>query len=135
MSRPGLTRTLRGLAPAALALSLAACGATAKPQAGTLQAHRASHKAVDDPRKNHVSCLRQDHVPVTEFSHWWLKAGTGPGAPQVMFAPTPGAAQELQISGQVTGAEIIGAAVVYPEQGSPALLKKVETCMAKGVTG
>ena len=85
--------------------------------------------------RNHVSCLRQDHVPVTEFSHYWLKAGTGPGAPQVMFAATPGIAQGLQISGQVTGAEIIGAALVYPEQGSPDLLTKIESCMAKGVTG
>ena len=52
-----------------------------------------------------------------------------------MFASTPGTAQGLQINGQVTGAEVIGAALVYPEQGTSSLLKKVESCMAKGVTG
>jgi hypothetical protein len=102
------------LAPAVvlLALVLSACGAAAKPEAGSLKATSVVHQGIDDPRKTHIQCLRDEHIAVT-----------------------PGAAQNLQITGQVTGAEVIGAALVYPNQASNALLKQVETCVAKGVTG
>ena len=65
----------------------------------------------------------------------WLQVGTKPSGPTVQFEPTPGAAQELQIDGQVESAEVIGSALLYPNQASDALLQKVEDCMAKGVTG
>ena len=51
------------------------------------------------------------------------------------FAPTPGAAQDAQISGRVTGAEVIGSALLYPDQASDGLLQTVEDCLAAGVTG
>jgi len=106
------------LAPtvALLALVLSACGTSAKPVAGS-------------------QCLRTKHIPVTRFSHVWFQVGTRPSGPTVQFAPTPGAAQNLQITGQVSGAEVIGAALLYPNQATGTLLKKVETCVAKGVTG
>lgn len=123
------------LAAGCAALSLAACGATAKPEAGTIKAAAKGHKGVDDPRSTHVACLRQEHLPVLEFSRTWLQIAAKPYGPTVHFAPTPGAAQDLQISGQVEGAEVIGAALLYPNQAPGGLLKKVETCVAKGVTG
>ena len=64
-----------------------------------------------------------------------LQIGTKPFGPTVQFTPTPGAAQELQIDGQVESAEVIGSALLYPNRTSDALLQKVEDCMAKGVTG
>lgn len=123
------------LAIGLVAISLAACGSTAKPQAGTLNAASVNRKAVDDPRKTHVDCLRQEHIPVSEFDRTWLQVGTKPSGPTIHFAPTPGAAQELQIDGQVQGAEVIGSALLYPNQASDSLLQKVEDCIAKGVTG
>jgi hypothetical protein len=125
------------LAPAVvlLALVLSACGAAAKPEAGSLKATSVVHQGIDDPRKTHIQCLRDEHIPVTRFGHVWFQVGTQPSGPTVQFAVTPGAAQNLQITGQVTGAEVIGAALVYPNQASNALLKQVETCVAKGVTG
>ncbi|HEY5188220.1 MAG TPA: hypothetical protein VII87_04240 [Solirubrobacteraceae bacterium] len=123
------------LAAGVAALSLAACGSTAKPEAGTLKAATKNHNGIDDPRATHVACLRSEHIPVLEFSHTWLQIGTKPSGPTVHFAPTPGAAQELQISGQVESAEVIGAALLYPNQAPGGLLNKVETCVAKGVTG
>ena len=53
----------------------------------------------------------------------------------MVFEPTPGAAQESQIDGQVEGAEVIGSALLYPNQASDSLLQKVEDCVAKGVSG
>ena len=116
-------------------LALTACGATTKPEAGTLRATTASHKAIDDPRITHVQCLRDEGIPVTKFGRVWFQVGSKPSGPTVQFAPTPGAAQNLQITGQVTGAEVIGAALVYPNQAAGGLLKKVEACVAKGVQG
>jgi hypothetical protein len=123
------------LAAGLAALSLAACGSTAKPEAGTLKAATKNHRGVDDPRTTHVACLRQQHIPVLEFSRTWLQIGAKPTGPTVQFAPTPGAAQELQISGQVEEAEVIGAALLYPNQAPGGLLKQVEACVATGVTG
>jgi len=125
------------LAPpvALLALVLSACGTSAKPVAGSLNATTILHKGIDDPRKTHIQCLRTEHIPVTRFSRVWFQVGTRPSGPTVQFAATAGAAQNLQITGQVSGAEVIGAALLYPNQASGTLLKKVETCVAKGVTG
>ncbi len=125
------------LAPTAalLALMLSACGTTAKPVAGSLSATSIVHKGIDDPRKTHIQCLRAENIPVTRFGHVWFQVGTRPSGPTVQFAPTPGAAQNLQITAQEAGAEVIGAALLYPNQAAGTLLKKVETCVAKGVTG
>lgn len=117
------------------AISLAACGTTAKPQAGTVKAASVNRKGVDDPRTTHVECLRQQHILVSEVGRTWLQIGTKPSGPTVHFEPTPGAAQELQIDGQVESAEVIGSALLYPNQASDSLLQKVEDCIAKGVTG
>ncbi len=122
-------------AVALLTLVLSACGSSAKPEAGSLKATTVVHQGIDDPRTTHIQCLRNEHIPVTQFGHVWFQVGTRPSGPTVQFAPTPGAAQNLQITGQVTGAEVIGAALLYPNQASGALLKQVESCVAKGVTG
>jgi hypothetical protein len=123
------------LAAGLTALSLAACGSTAKPEAGTLKAATKDHKGIDDPRATHVACLRQDHIPVVEFGRTWLQVGSKPYGPTINFTPTPGAAQELQITGQVESAEVIGAAMLYPNQAPGGLLHQVEACVATGVTG
>lgn len=123
------------LAVGLVAISLSACGNSAKPEAGTLKAATTDAKKVDDPRTAHVDCLHSEHIPVVEFGKTWLQIGTKPYGPTVQFEPTPGAAQDLQIDGQVESAEVIGSALLYPNQASDSLLQRVEDCMAKGVTG
>jgi hypothetical protein len=117
------------------AISLAGCGTTAKPEAGTVKAAAAEHKRIDDPRKTHVQCLHSKGIHVSEFGGTWLQVGARPYGPTIHFEPTPGAAQELQISGQVQSAEVIGSALLYPNQASDALLEMVEDCIAQGVAG
>ncbi len=90
---------------------------------------------MDDPRTRHLTCLRAHKLPVTPVGRTWLQIGTPPSGPRVNFTPTPGAAQEAQISGSVQGAEVIGSALLYPDQASDSLLKTVEDCLAEGVTG
>jgi len=123
------------LATGLAAISLTACGTAAKPQAGTLKADTKSHKGVDDPRKKHLACLQQERIAVTKVGTTGLQIETKPIGPTVTFEPTPGAAQESQISGRAQAAEVIGSALVYPNQASDELLHKVEECVAKGVSG
>jgi hypothetical protein len=126
------------LAAGLAAICLAACGTTAKPQAGSQAAIAKSHKGLDDPRKKHIECLQQEHIPVRRIvlhGDPSFQVGVRPSGPTVQFLSTPGAAQNAQIDGQAQGAEVIGSALLYPNQAKDTLLSKVETCVAKGVQG
>ena len=105
-----------------VAISLSACGTTAKPEAGTIKAAAVNHKGVNDPRTTHVECLRAEHIPVTEFSHTWLQIGTKPSGPTVHFEPTPGCrpgGSDRRIGGERRG-DRRGAAVPEPGHRQPA---------------
>jgi hypothetical protein len=124
------------------ALSLSACGTTSKPEAGTKAAIAKSHKGVDDPTKKHIVCLQQEHIGVRReqitVAGRPLPAFQVSGVPQgptVGFEPTPGDAQGAAIQGQAQAAEVIGSALLYPNQAPDQLLSKVEACVAQGVNG
>jgi hypothetical protein len=126
------------LAAGLAAVSLAACGTTAKPEAGTLKADTKTHKGIDDPRTKHLVCLRQDHIPATAITasgYPGIQVGTYPAGPRILFRATPGIAQGMQIQDQEQSAEVIGSALLYPDAGSDGLLQKVENCVAEGVQG
>jgi hypothetical protein len=124
------------------ALSLSACGTTSKPEAGTQAAKVKSQKGLDDPRTKHIVCLQQAHIPVRREQVTiagqplpGFQVGTLPTGPTVAFEPTPGDAQGIQIHGQSQAAEVIGSALVYPNQASDHLAQTVENCVALGVQG
>lgn len=124
------------------ALSLSACGTTSKPEAGTPAAMVRAHQQLDNPVTKHLECLKQEHIPVRPQEVTvegqrlpGFQVGTAPAGPTIGFEPTPGDAQGIQIHGQAQGAEVIGAALLYPNQAPDRLLTKVEKCVAKGVSG
>ncbi len=125
------------------ALALAGCGNTSKPEAGQVRLMAGKHAGrgvVDDPGTKHMKCLQQHHVPVVRTVYGarrlpGLQIGTPPAGPTVTFEPTPGAAQQAQISATAQAAEVIGSALLFPNQASDEELKVVEDCMALGVTG
>lgn len=122
----------------ALAAGLVAgCGNTVKPTAGTIPPTATSegHARIDDPRIKHVTCLREHKLPVVEVGRTWLQVGSPPAGPRVNFQPTPGSAQEEQITARVQGAEVIGSALLFPDGASDDVLKIVEDCLAQGVSG
>jgi hypothetical protein len=128
------------IAAAFCAALLSACGNESKPLAGTGGGTEKLHGrgVVDDPRTTetaHLKCLQQAKLPVTKVGATGLQIGPLPAGPTVMFEPTPGIAQGLQIQGRVEGAEVIGAALLFPNQASDKELKTVEGCLAKGVSG
>jgi hypothetical protein len=124
------------------ALSLSACGTSSKPEAGTPAALVKSHQGVDDPSTKHIQCLQQEHiavhpeqVTVAGQSLPGFQVEALPYGPTVSFEPTPGDAQGIQIHGQAQPAEVIGSALLYPNQAPDSLLTKVEKCVALGVSG
>lgn len=126
------------LAAGLAAVSLAACGSTAKPEAGTLKADVNARNAIDNPRVKHLQCLKQDHIaasPITVAGLPGIQVGTYPQGPRIVFAATPGVAQGDQIQGTDQSAEVIGSALLYPDAGTDGLLQKVEDCVAEGVQG
>lgn len=120
-----------------LAVGLSACGSSTKPPAGSAAALAGTHLhgRVDDPRATHITCLRAHGVPVVPVGQTGLQIGTGPGGPTVVFEPSEGAAQDDQIRNREQGAEVIGSALLYPNQGSDGELATIEQCIAEGVKG
>jgi hypothetical protein len=125
-----------------MAVLLSACGISAKPQAGTPHISKSSdfYGLVDHPFTLQVKCLKRDHVKFRKY----LTAGQKlpaiqvrslPTGPTIVFEPTPGIAQGIQIQGGAEGAEAIGAALLYPNQAPNKLLTKVEDCAVAGANG
>ena len=79
--------------------------------------------------------MRDKGLPVQEFGQTGIQIGAAPAGPRVVFTPSPGSAQGDQIEARVQGAEVIGAALLYPNQGSDAELNQIETCLTQGVSG
>jgi hypothetical protein len=130
----------RALTAAAFAaVALAGCGGAVRVQpttpAGSSQL--ASRGRVDSPvkMKNHLACLRDAHLAVQVLSSTQLRIGAAPAGPTIVFTPTPGAAQAEQIGGKAEAAEVIGSALVYPNQGSDGEMATIGACLAQGVQG
>lgn len=119
------------------AVALAGCGSSAKPEAGAAGTSPPPYGRgkVDDPRSAHVTCIRSDGLSVVEVGQSGVQVGSPPAGPSIQFLPTPGAAQQAQMSGQAQGAEVIGSSLLYPNQSADGELKKVEDCLALGVQG
>jgi len=124
-----------------VALLLGGCGIQSKPLAGTdLKRAHNYYGSVDNPRADHVPCLRDAGLSVHLYQSGRqrlpaIQIGTLPTGPTIIFYPTPGIAQGLQIMDQEQGAEVIGSALVYPNQASASVLRTVEQCTAIGVSG
>ncbi len=119
------------------AVCLSACGSATKPVAGsaTATSPHPGRGVVDDPRTKSLPCLRKLKLAINRQGAAALTIGAGSQQARVMFMPTPGAAQEAQISGQVQSAEVIGSALLFPQAMSDRSLKKIEDCLAQDVLG
>jgi hypothetical protein len=104
-------------------LSIAGCGGTSR------------RGVIDDQRTMHARCMTQAGLTVAEVGQTVLQVGDSATGARIDFQATPGAAQQAQISGQAQAAEVIGSALLYPQQTSDAQLKAIEDCLAQGVQG
>jgi hypothetical protein len=109
---------------------LCGCATTLKPSQGRGQ--------IDSPltsSPNRVACLRAAHLPVEEVGSTTVQIGSLPAGPTIKFEPTAGIAQGQQLQGVLSaqGAEVIGAALLYPHQGGNSELTAIENCLGVGV--
>jgi len=120
-------------------LAVAGCGAVRlQPTTAAGATTLASRGKVDSPLTdvhNHLGCLRADHLAVQVLSPTRLQVGAAPAGPTIVFTPTTGAAQAQQIDGNAQGAEVIGTALLYPNQASDSELTGIEDCLQQGVQG
>jgi hypothetical protein len=110
---------------------LCGCSSVVKPPQG--------HGLLDSPltgNPDRVACLRSAHLAVHVVGSTALRVGLPPATVRVTFEPTAGAAQALQIEGlrSAQGAEVIGAALLYPDHAPAAELTEIESCLSQGVT-
>lgn len=123
--------SLRALLAGGLAVvALSACASTVKPSQG--------RGRIDDPRTggpNYLKCIRDRGLPAVEVGASDIQVGQSPVGPTIRFLPTPGAATAAQIAGDSQGAEVIGAALLYPNRGSNGELHAIEGCLDQGVKG
>ncbi len=124
------------MSPARLAVS---CGLAAVALAGCGQSPTSvGHGQIDDPRtakQNHFQCLRDHGFQATLVGSTEIQVGTPPAGPMIRFTPTPGSAQDAQIEARDPAAEVIGSALVFPNQASDGDLTTIERCLAQGVKG
>jgi hypothetical protein len=120
-----------------VAVALAGCGAVqVQPTTPAGSATLASRGKVDSPitdMQDRLGCLEADHLTVHVLGPTKLQVGAAPAGPTIVFTPTIGTAQAEQIDGNTQGAEVIGTALLYPNQGSASELTSIEDCLAQGV--
>jgi hypothetical protein len=115
-------------AACAAAVLLSGCASVAKPSGG-----RGS--AVDSRTgpPNYLACLRANRLSASERGSNRLQVGRLPSGPTIVFEPTAGIAEGQQIEGKAQGAEVIGAALLYPNHAPGAELTVIENCLGQGV--
>ena len=109
---------------------LCGCASTVKPTQGRGQ--------IDSPlttSPDRVTCLRAAHLPVRSVGPTTLQIGSLPTGATVKFEPSPGVAEGLQLQGVrlAQGAEVIGAALLYPRQAPDSEVTAIENCLSVGV--
>jgi hypothetical protein len=130
-----------GLWPAAVLvlIAVAGCGGAVQVQPTVpAGAKLVSRGKVDSPltdMHNHLACLRGEHLTVQVLSQTKLQVGPAPAGATIVFTATAGAAQARQIDGTAQGAEVIGTALLYPNQASDSELTGIEDCLDQGVQG
>lgn len=62
-----------------------------------------------------------------------MQVGQLPSGPTIVFMPSADIAEGQQIEGKAQGAEVIGAALLYPNHASGAELTVIENCLGQGV--
>lgn len=109
------------------ALLVCGCGAVVHPPQG--------RGRVTDPVTSYgrLRCLVAHHLPARQVGLTGIQVGPLPAGPTVRFQPSNGAAEVSQVNGTAQGAEVIGSALVYPNQGTDAEVTQIEDCVKQGM--
>jgi hypothetical protein len=116
-----MTRVAVCTAACALSLVLAACGSDDKPAPGGPDPN--------DKRAVALACIRDEQDLEARFSGEKSIQVNGLGGPRIEFLLSGGEAEGRQFQGGAQGAEQIGSALLFVNEGSEEDLKKIETCL------
>lgn len=110
----------------ALAVTASGCGV-----GGGDDAIREAGPNPNDKRAVALACItREKAVPARLVGEKSIQV-EGPNAPRVEFFVSSGEAEARQFQGEAQGAEQVGAALLFVNQGDDELLEKLEDCLAK----
>jgi hypothetical protein len=113
-----------GLAlPVALACSLALAACGSKKTGDSLGSNP------NDQRAQALQCMQDDGLAVRKVGNTSLQVGDRPTDPRVVFYTTPRDAEADQFEGKSPGAEQVGRALIYVNEGSDEVLEKLENCL------
>ena len=119
-------RAISSTAACALALAAPGCGV-----GGGGDEIREAGPDPNDKRGVAFSCItREKDVPARLVGEKSILT-EGPNAPRVEFFVSSGEAEARQFQGKAQGAEQVGAALLFVNQGDDEVLKKIEECLAK----
>lgn len=110
----------------ALAVTTSGCGV-----GGGDDAIREAGPNPNDKRAVALACItREKGVPARLVGEKSIQL-EGPNAPRVEFFVSSGEAEARQFQGEAQGAEQVGAALLFVNQGDDETLEKLEDCLAK----
>ena len=84
----------------------------------------------NDKRGVALACIKGAGVPATLAGEKSIQVD-GADAPRIEFFVSSGEAEARQFQGEAQGAEQVGAALLFVNQGGDEVLKKIEDCLAK----
>jgi hypothetical protein len=84
-----------------------------------------------DKRSAAMECFEEEGIParLEGDTDVIIGEGEGEGAPRIKFFLTSGESEAAQFRGDAEGAEQIGAALLYVNDGEDELLEDVENCL------
>ena len=118
--------------PLALAAALAlAAGGSGCGSGGDDDAIRNAGPNPNDKRGVAFGCVtREKQLDARLVGDKSIQVG-GPDGPRIEFFVSSGEAEAKQFQGEAQGAEQVGAALLFVNQGSDEVLEKLEDCLAK----
>jgi len=116
------------LVAAALALTLIAPGCGL---GGDDDSIRSAGPNPNDKRGVALTCItREKQLPARLVGEKSIQVD-GPGAPRIEFFVSSGEAEARQFQGEAQGAQQVGAALLFVNQGDDEVLQQIEDCLAK----
>jgi hypothetical protein len=85
----------------------------------------------NDKRAVALACIRNGKGLEAHLTGQKSIQVDGPSGPRVEFFVSSGEAEALQFQGDAQGAEQVGAALLFVNDGSDDVLEKLEDCLAK----
>lgn len=83
----------------------------------------------NDQRTEALACMKDEKLSVKKVGNTSLQVGAGESGPRVVFYTTPRDAEADQFEGRTPGAEQVGRALIYVNEGSDEVLEKLENCL------